>query len=236
MLKKTNLALALSCALILVLLSSVAITAYAVDEQKAENASTLSPALQSMKNATPTGPALLPPKVVERAPVKTEPKHNPAGSQMLVAKLTIPVTCDGSIDATEWSDAYMYDVSDTTGQEDGIPDPLGTVTLWLKQDDNGVYFAIRNNADQHSMSTISVVSTSTIIMMDAGRSRLPMKVTTGWYTVQQVTLWHGAGGRTTTVAFHLTMCVLTITYCTPITGPQHVLASVSDLPGMSTTR
>jgi hypothetical protein len=148
MLKKTVITLALSFALVLFLVSIVAITAYAVDEQKAEGASTLSPAVQSMKNVTPAGPALLPPKVVERPPVRTEPKHNPAGSQMLVAWLTIPVTCDGSIDATEWSDAYMYDVSDTTGQQDGIPDPLGTVTLWLKQDDNGVYFAIRNNVDQ----------------------------------------------------------------------------------------
>jgi hypothetical protein len=124
----------------------------AADNQKAEptteNALTPTTALQPVKNATPTGPALLlskPSKVVERPPV--EPIHNPAGSQMFVAGLTIPVTCDGSIDATEWSDAYMYDVSDTSGQEDGIPDPLGTVILWLKQDDNGVYFAIRNNAD-----------------------------------------------------------------------------------------
>jgi hypothetical protein len=150
MLKKTIIALALAFALTLLMVSSVAITAYAADEQKTQGAMTLSPALQGVKNATPMGPALLPDlsKVVERQPVKTEPKHNPAGSQMLVAKLTMPVTCDGSIDATEWSDAYMYDVSDTTGQEDGIPDPLGTVTLWLKQDDNGVYFAIRNNVDQ----------------------------------------------------------------------------------------
>jgi len=150
MLKKTLVALVLSFAMTLLLVSFEAITAYALDEQKAEGTSTQSPPLQGTKNATPMGPAFLPDlsKVVERPPVETEPIHNPAGSEMYVAPLTIPVTCDGSIDATEWSDAYMYDVSDTSGQADGTPDPLGTVYLWLKQDENGVYFAIRNNADQ----------------------------------------------------------------------------------------
>jgi hypothetical protein len=99
------------------------------------------------KNA---GNALLldPSKVVERTPTEVRPIHNPAGSEMIVAGLTIPVICDGYIDPTEWADAFMYDVSDTTGQSDGLVDPLGSVSLWLKQDDNGVYFAIRNNADQ----------------------------------------------------------------------------------------
>jgi len=89
------------------------------------------------------------PRVVHHAvpAIDADPIHNPAGSQMLVAQLTIVPTCDGYIDATEWADAYMYDISDTTGQSDGIVDPPGTVILWLKQDDIGVYFAIRNNAD-----------------------------------------------------------------------------------------
>jgi hypothetical protein len=111
-----------------------------VDEQKPQLAT------KSMMIATPRDPALLPSWALERSP--SQPIHNPAGSEMLVAGLTIPVTCDGWIDPTEWSDAYMYDISDTTGQEDGVPDAVGTVTLWLKQDDVGVYFAVRNNVDQ----------------------------------------------------------------------------------------
>jgi hypothetical protein len=67
---------------------------------------------------------------------------------MTIAWLSIVPTCDGFIDPAEWADAYMYDISDTTGQHDGSPDPLGTVYLWLKQDQMGVYFAVRNNADQ----------------------------------------------------------------------------------------
>jgi hypothetical protein len=79
--------------------------------------------------------------------VDVDPIHNPAGSQMLVAQLTTVPICDGYIGAAEWADAYMYDISDTTGQHDGVPDPLGTVYLWLKQDGLGVYFAVRNNVD-----------------------------------------------------------------------------------------
>ena len=130
--KKTAIFLVLSFALALLMVSSVAITAYAADEQKnAGNALLLDPS-----------------RVVERTPTQMEPIHNPAGSEMYVAPLMIVPSCDGYIDPTEWADAYMYDISDTTGQSDGLPDPLGSVTLWLKQDDNGVYFAIRNNVDQ----------------------------------------------------------------------------------------
>ncbi len=129
------------------MVSFAALTAYATEGQEAR--STIGP--QGMKSAITRGSAILPPgssKVVERPSTETEPIHNPAGSQMLVAGLTTVPTCNGYIDAAEWADAYMYDISDTTGQEDGIPDPPGTVYLWLKQDDNGIYFAIRNNADQ----------------------------------------------------------------------------------------
>ncbi len=130
--KKTAIFLVLSFALALLMASSVAITAYTADEQKnAGNALLLDPS-----------------RVAERTPTQMEPIHNPAGSEMYVAPLMIVPSCDGYIDPTEWADAYMYDVSDTTGQSDGLPDPLGSVTLWLKQDDNGVYFAIRNNVDQ----------------------------------------------------------------------------------------
>jgi hypothetical protein len=115
---------------IALVVSFATLTAYATDGE--EPRMTSGP--QSMKNATPA--------------IDTEPIHNPAGSQMLVAGLTIVPTCDGYIDAAEWADAYMYDISDTTGQHDGIADPLGTVFLWLKQDDIGVYFAVRNNVDQ----------------------------------------------------------------------------------------
>jgi hypothetical protein len=151
MLKKATITLVLSFAMTLLMVSCVAITAYAADEQKTQGTMALFPALRGEKDATPTGPALLPskpPMVLKSPPGDAQTIHNPAGSQMLVARLTIVPVCDGSIDATEWSDAYMYDVSDTSGQQDGIPDPLGTVTLWLKQDDIGVYFAIRNNVDQ----------------------------------------------------------------------------------------
>jgi hypothetical protein len=115
------------------LVSSLAITAYATDKEGM--------ALTRQGTKSPA-------QVLEGAPIEAGPIHNPAGSQMFVAGLTIVPICDGYIDAGEWSDAYVYDISDTTGQSDGIPDPLGTVTLWLKQDGLGVYFAIRNNADQ----------------------------------------------------------------------------------------
>jgi hypothetical protein len=130
--KRTAILLVLWLALALFMASSAAITAYAADEQ----------------NSTGNALVLNPSKMVQRAPAEAKPIHNPAGSQMIVAWLSTPVTCDGYIDPTEWADAYVYDISDTTGQSDGIADPVGTVTLWLKQDDNGVYFAIRNNVDQ----------------------------------------------------------------------------------------
>jgi hypothetical protein len=128
------------------MVSFAALMAYATDGQEAR--STIGP--QGTSKASTRGSAILPPaasKVVERPSTQTEPIHNPAGSQMLVAWLTTVPTCDGYIDAAEWADAYVYDISDTTGQQDGIANPLGTVYLWLKQDDNGIYFAIRNNAD-----------------------------------------------------------------------------------------
>ncbi len=110
--------------------SFVAMTAYTTDGE--EPGMTSGP--QTIKRATPA--------------TQTEPIHNPAGSEMIIAWLSTVPTCDGYIDAVEWEDANMYDISDTTGQHDGVPDPLGTVYLWLKQDDVGVYFAVRNMVDQ----------------------------------------------------------------------------------------
>ncbi|MGB2769173.1 MAG: hypothetical protein WBC88_05545, partial [Candidatus Zixiibacteriota bacterium] len=115
---------------VVLVVSFVALAAYATDGEEAR----MTTGPQIIKRATPA--------------IATEPIHNPAGSQMFVAGLTTVPTCDGFIDPTEWADAYMYDISDTTGQSDGAPDPMGSVILWLKQDDNGVYFAIRNNVDQ----------------------------------------------------------------------------------------
>jgi hypothetical protein len=49
---------------------------------------------------------------------------------------------DGYIDAAEWANATVYDVSDTCGQSDGLPNPPGTVYLYLMQDDQCLYFGI----------------------------------------------------------------------------------------------
>jgi hypothetical protein len=49
---------------------------------------------------------------------------------------------DGYIDAAEWAGATVYDVSDTCGQSDGLPNELGTVYLYLMQDDRCLYFGI----------------------------------------------------------------------------------------------
>jgi hypothetical protein len=122
--------LAVLAATVVLVVSLAALTALAADGEEAGMTS----GARIVQNALPA--------------VDADPIHNPAGSQMIVPALTIVPTCDGYIDAAEWADAYMYDISDTTGQHDGVPDPLGTVYLWLKQDDIGVYFAVRDNADQ----------------------------------------------------------------------------------------
>jgi hypothetical protein len=49
---------------------------------------------------------------------------------------------DGYIDAAEWANATVYDISDTCGQSDGLPNPLGTVYMYLMQDDQCLYFGI----------------------------------------------------------------------------------------------
>jgi hypothetical protein len=76
-------------------------------------------------------------------------KHSPLGDfVMSVPWKTQGVTCDGAVDvAIEWSDAALYDISDTSGQNDGTPDPLGTVDLYVKQDSFGVWFGVINHAD-----------------------------------------------------------------------------------------
>jgi hypothetical protein len=53
---------------------------------------------------------------------------------------------DGYIDG-EWSGATVYDVSDTCGQSDGLPNPPGSCYLYLMRDDHAVYFGIDAVAD-----------------------------------------------------------------------------------------
>ncbi|MEO0076660.1 MAG: T9SS type A sorting domain-containing protein [candidate division WOR-3 bacterium] len=66
-----------------------------------------------------------------------------------------PPTIDGDIQETEWSDANQYDVSDVLGQASGYPYRAGSAYLWVKHDENFIYYAIAmpyastaNNADQ----------------------------------------------------------------------------------------
>ncbi|MCX8014625.1 MAG: hypothetical protein N2748_01270, partial [candidate division WOR-3 bacterium] len=66
-----------------------------------------------------------------------------------------PPTIDGDIQTTEWSDAERYDVSDVLGQGTGYPYLAGSAYLWVKHDQNFIYFAgampyatTANNADQ----------------------------------------------------------------------------------------
>jgi hypothetical protein len=57
---------------------------------------------------------------------------------------------DGYIDAAEWANATVYDISDTCGQSDGLPNPLGTVYLYMMQDDQCLYFGIDAVGDLYS--------------------------------------------------------------------------------------
>jgi hypothetical protein len=77
-------------------------------------------------------------------------KHSPLGYFVMYAPwMTQTVNCDGVVDvAGEWSDAAYYDISDTSGQSDGIKDPVGTVDLYIKQDSSGIWFGVINHADQ----------------------------------------------------------------------------------------
>ena len=76
-------------------------------------------------------------------------KDSPLGLfDITVPWQTIPVNCDGFVDpATEWADGAKYDISDTSGQYDGIADPPGTVDLYVKQDSFGVWFAVIDHGD-----------------------------------------------------------------------------------------
>jgi hypothetical protein len=49
---------------------------------------------------------------------------------------------DGYIDAAEWAHATVYDISDTCGQSDGLPNPEGSCYLYLMHDDVCLYFGI----------------------------------------------------------------------------------------------
>ena len=48
---------------------------------------------------------------------------------------------DGFIDS-EWANAAVYDVSDTCGQSDGLPNEPGSVYLYLMQDDVQLYIGV----------------------------------------------------------------------------------------------
>ena len=48
---------------------------------------------------------------------------------------------DGYIDE-EWANATVYDISDTCGQSDGLPNELGSCYLYLMKDDEVIYLGI----------------------------------------------------------------------------------------------
>ena len=76
-------------------------------------------------------------------------KDSPLGIfDIYVPWQSIPVNCDGFVDpGSEWADAAKYDISDTSGQYDGVADPPGVVDLYVKQDSTGVWFAVINHGD-----------------------------------------------------------------------------------------
>jgi hypothetical protein len=49
--------------------------------------------------------------------------------------------CDGYIDE-EWAQAEIYDISDTCGQSDGLPNEPGSVYLYMMMNDTAAYFGI----------------------------------------------------------------------------------------------
>ncbi|MEO0136815.1 MAG: T9SS type A sorting domain-containing protein [candidate division WOR-3 bacterium] len=53
---------------------------------------------------------------------------------------TVP-TIDGNIQAAEWSDALVWDISDVLGQY-GVPRPAGSAILYCKHDSQYVYYAV----------------------------------------------------------------------------------------------
>jgi hypothetical protein len=55
---------------------------------------------------------------------------------------------DGYID-DEWNYATVYDVSDTCGQSDGLPNEPGTVYLYLMKEEQAVYFGIDAVGDSY---------------------------------------------------------------------------------------
>jgi hypothetical protein len=61
---------------------------------------------------------------------------------------TAPVI-DGNIEAAEWEDAYSFDASDFWGSYDSTPQPVGSVTGYLKMDEeqNWLYGAFINYND-----------------------------------------------------------------------------------------
>jgi hypothetical protein len=94
-----------------------------------------------------TDNALLPKGKVAtiRTPVENPvPLYPPCGTMQIGSGTP---TCDGYIDPGEWAGATVFDVSDTCGQSDGLPNPPGTVYLYLMKDSEQVYFGIDAVAD-----------------------------------------------------------------------------------------
>jgi hypothetical protein len=75
-----------------------------------------------------------------RAPIEQPRPLYPGCGELLIGGGT--PTCDGYLDQTEWSGATVYDVSDTCGQSDGLPNPPGTIYMYLMMDEVQVYFGI----------------------------------------------------------------------------------------------
>jgi hypothetical protein len=109
---------------------------------------------------------------------------------MYVPWRTEDVVCDGFVDpTTEWSDAALYDISDTSGQLDGIPDPPGTVDLYVKQDSSGVWFAVVDHAD----SSLDDDDQITFIFDEDHDGCFPPDTTN---ECQLILLYHGVSGDT----------------------------------------
>ena len=88
------------------------------------------------------GNALLPEGRVTptRTPREQPRPLYPGCGEILIGEGTC-TTFDGYIDG-EWENATVYDISDTCGQSDDLPNEPGSCILYLMRDEQAVYFAI----------------------------------------------------------------------------------------------
>lgn len=70
----------------------------------------------------------------------------PQGYEVLVPYTSTPPVIDGVL-GSEWTNAVSWDVSDTLGKGDGIPNPRGSVIAYAMWDDNFIYLAFDIIAD-----------------------------------------------------------------------------------------